>query len=116
MHTTIYHNPRCRKSREALQLLEEKDIEINVKKYVSEGLSIEELKNILDLLQIQAIKLVRKNEQIWKDQFKGKELTNDEVIYAIHNNPILMERPVVIYKDKAVIARPSEAIQQLFQN
>ncbi|UAB80790.1 arsenate reductase (glutaredoxin) [Marixanthomonas sp. SCSIO 43207] len=108
--TTIYHNPRCRKSRETLQLLEDKNEDLNIVKYLENPPSKEELKDIIKLLAIEPIALVRKNEQIWKDQFKGKELTQEEVIDAMIDNPKLIERPIVVKNNKATIGRPPENV------
>ena len=107
---TIYHNPRCRKSRETLQLLEDKNEDLNIVKYLENPPSKEELKDIIKLLAIEPIALVRKNEQIWKDQFKGKELTQEEVIDAMIDNPKLIERPIVVKNNKATIGRPPENV------
>lgn len=108
--TTIYHNPRCRKSRETLQLLEDKNEDLNIVKYLENPPSKEELKDIIKLLAIEPIALVRKNEQIWKDQFKGKVLTQEEVIDAMIDNPKLIERPIVVKNNKATIGRPPEKV------
>ena len=108
--TTIYHNPRCRKSRETLQLLEDKNEDLNIVKYLENPPSKEELKDIIKLLALEPIALVRKNEQIWKDQFKGKELTQEEVIDAMIDNPKLIERPIVVKNNKATIGRPPENV------
>jgi len=108
--TTIYHNPRCSKSRQTLQLLEDKNEELNIVKYLEKPPSKTELKNILDLLNIKAIALVRKNEQIWKDNFKGKDLSQEEVIDAMIEYPKLIERPIVVKGSKATIGRPPENV------
>lgn len=108
--TTIYHNPRCSKSRQTLQLLEEKNEELNIVKYLEEPPTKEELKRILELLNIKPIVLVRKNEQIWKDNFKGKDLSQEEIINAMLDNPKLIERPIVVKGAKASIGRPPENV------
>ena len=107
---TIYHNNRCRKSREGLEILKNSGKEFEIVTYLEDIPSKEELKKIIGLLGIQPIELVRKNEAIWKSDYKGKELTNDEVITAMIENPKLIERPIVINKEKAVIGRPPETI------
>jgi len=106
----IYHNNRCSKSRCAIALLEEKGKEYEVVKYLEDVPTEAELKNIIKLLGISPIDLVRKNEAIWKENYKGKELSNDEIIAAMLQNPKLIERPIVINGNKAVIGRPTEAI------
>jgi len=108
--TTIYHNPRCSKSRQTLQILEEKNEDISIIKYLEEPPTKKELKQILELLNIKPIALVRKNEQIWKDNFKGKDLSQNEVIDAMIANPKLIERPIVVKNNKATIGRPPENV------
>ena len=109
----IYHNPRCRKSREGLQLLKESKQEFKIIEYLKEAPSFDELKSIIHLLGIPPLELIRKNESIWKKNYKGKELTNDEVIRAMTEHPKLIERPIVINKEKAVIGRPLENIEYI---
>ncbi|MCK0179383.1 arsenate reductase (glutaredoxin) [Flavobacteriaceae bacterium S0862] len=106
----IYHNNRCSKSRCGLQILEDSGKEFQVVKYLEETPTSEELKSIIKLLGISPIDLVRKNEAIWKEHYKGKNLTNNEIIDAMTSNPKLIERPIVINGNKAVIARPPESI------
>lgn len=104
----IYHNSRCSKSRECLAFIEETGQEYEVIKYLDEVPSFEELKMIIKKLGIKPIELVRQKEKIWIDNFKEKEMSDDEIIQAMILNPILIERPIVINGDKAVIARPVE--------
>ena len=106
----IYHNPRCRKSREGLTILENSGKEFETIKYLEEVPSEATLKEIISLLGISPIQLVRKTEQIWKENYKGKELSDIEIIKAMIENPKLIERPIVIHKNKAVIGRPPENI------
>ena len=110
----IYHNPRCRKSREGLAILENSGKEFEVIKYLDDVPSEIRLTEIIKLLGISPIQLVRKNEKIWKDSFKGKELTDAEIISAMIKNPKLIERPIFINNNKAVIGRPPENILELF--
>ena len=109
----IYHNPRCRKSREGLAILEKSGKEFEVVKYLDDVPSKEELKTLIEYLGISPIDLVRKTEAIWKEQFKGKGLTDDEVITAMAENPKLIERPIVVNGKKAVVGRPAENISKL---
>ena len=104
----IYHNSRCSKSRECLAFIEETGQEFEVIKYLDDIPSFEELKVIIKKLGIKPIELVRQKEKIWVENFKGKEMSDDEIIEAMILNPILIERPIVINGDKAVIARPAE--------
>jgi arsenate reductase len=106
----IYHNPRCRKSREGLQLLENSGKEFEIVKYLENAPTEEELKNILKKLNIAPIQLVRKTEKIWKEEYKTKDLTDNEIIKAMIANPKLIERPIVINKEQAAIGRPPENI------
>ena len=106
----IYHNPRCRKSREGLQILQESRQEFEIIDYLKKGVSFDELKSIIDLLAITPIELIRKNEAIWKSKFKSMTLSDEEIINAMIENPKLMERPIVINADKAAIGRPSQNI------
>lgn len=107
---TIYHNPRCTKSRQGLQLLEESGKKFEVVKYLDDIPTEEELTNIIKLLDIKPIELVRKNEVVWKENYKGKELSDKEMIKAMIQNPKLIERPIIINGNKAVIGRPTEKI------
>lgn len=106
----IYHNARCGKSREGLQILEESGKDFEVVKYLEQTLSKEELEAIIQKLKIEPIALVRQNEKIWIENFKGKKLSNEDVIQAMIENPILIERPIVVNGNKAVIGRPPQEI------
>ena len=106
----IYHNPRCSKSRQGLALLENSGKPFEIVKYLEDNLSAKALEEIINLLGIKPIDLVRKNEAIWKTNYKGKTLTDNEVIDAMIENPKLIERPIVINDSKAVIGRPPELI------
>lgn len=109
----IYHNPRCRKSREGLAILEASGQEFDIVKYLNNPLSVSELSEIIQLLGITPEKLVRKNEKIWKENYKGKELTDAEIIQAMVEHPKLIERPIVVHNKKAVIGRPPEDINKI---
>jgi arsenate reductase len=111
---TIYHNPRCGKSRECLTYLETTNKSFQIVKYLDNRISKEELTEIISKLNIPAIELVRTKEKVWVEHYKGKPLTEDEVLIALLDYPILMERPVVVYNDKAIIARPLSLIESLF--
>jgi arsenate reductase (glutaredoxin) len=109
----VYHNPRCSKSRMALNYLEEKGAEFDVVEYLKEIPQKSELIDVLKKLNIPAEKLLRKNEAIFKENFKGKQLSEEEWIDAMLKFPKLIERPIVIKGNKAVIARPTEGIDTL---
>lgn len=110
----IYHNPRCRKSRETLQLIEEKGITVEVVEYLKNVPSAEELKSLLSMLRIPAEKLLRKGEADYKENFKGQTLTDDQWVEAMIKYPKLIERPVVVKDGKAIIGRPPENVLELF--
>jgi len=109
----IYHNTRCSKSRCGLQILEDSGQKFEIINYLKNPLSEKEIKNILKMLDFTPIQLVRKNEAIWKENYKNKALTDSEIIKAMAQHPKLIERPIVIKGNKAVIGRPSENINEL---
>jgi len=109
----IFHNARCSKSRQGLQLLENSDQNFEIVDYQKNPPTVKELKEILNMLGITPIQLVRKNEAIWKENYKNKELSDSEIIKAMCDNPKLIERPIVIKGNKAVLGRPPENINQL---
>lgn len=110
----IYHNPRCSKSRQGLAILKDAHLEPEIIEYLKNPISFDELSEILKKLDIPAIDLVRKNEAIWKENFKNRELSEKEVIEAMVSFPKLIERPIVIKGNMAVIGRPPEKIKDLF--
>ncbi len=109
----IFHNPRCSKSRQGLELLKNSTQNFEVVDYQNNPPTVKELKEILDMLGLTPIQLVRKNEAIWKENYKNRVLTDKEVIAAMCENPKLIERPIVIKGNKAVLGRPPENIQKL---
>ena len=108
MNITIYHNPRYNKSRKTLDLLEKESSDFKTIEYLKNPLSFDEI------LSIKPIDLVRKNEQIWKDNYTGKEITNVEIITAMERNPKLIERPIVINEKYGIIGRPPGKVLSLF--
>ena len=106
----IYHNPYCSKSRESLEILETSKADIQIVKYLDETLKSEKLAKIIKLLKIKPIDLIRQNESLWKENFKDLEFTDEELIDVMCNYPQLIERPIVINGDKAVIGRPPTKI------
>lgn len=109
----IYHNPRCRKSRETLQILQDAGKEPEIIEYLKTPPSEAELRELLDKLGLAPQQLLRKQEAIFKEQFKGKELTDAEWIAAMVQYPKLIERPIVVRGDKAVLGRPPESVKTL---
>ena len=106
----IYHNNRCSKSRCGLEILEKSGKDFEIIKYLDDIPSALELLNLIKLLNIKPIELVRKNEAIWKDQYKNKDLSDSDIISAMVKYPKLIERPIIINGNKAVIGRPPELI------
>ncbi len=114
----VWHNPRCMKSRKGLKTVEDvaqaHGLQVEIRKYLEHPPTHDELKDVIRKLDIKPIDLIRKQEKIWKELFKGKDLSDDELIDAMVKHPKLIERPIVIYKDKAVVARPEERVFDLF--
>lgn len=110
---TIYHNPKCTKSRQTLGLLEESGAEPKVIEYLKTPPTAAELKGILAKLGMKPEQLVRKGEDVYKEKFAGKTLTDAQWIEALVKNPILIERPIVVSGDRAVLGRPPENVKAL---
>ena len=104
----IYHNSRCSKSRQCLSLIENSGKEFEVIKYLENPFTITELTDLISKLGIDPIDLVRKNEKLWIENYKKKPLSSKELIEIMVKNPKLIERPIVINGNKAVVARPIE--------
>ena len=109
----IFHNARCTKSRECLAFLNDTKQDFEVIKYLETPPTFEELKEIISKLNIKPIELVRQKEPIWIEKFKSKKLSDDQIIQAMTEHPILIERPIVINGNKAVIARPAENVKSI---
>lgn len=111
---TLYHNPRCSKSRQALQLLQQNQVEPEIRLYLETPPSRDELVVLLNQLGIEPRALLRKGEQEYKDNNLGdSNLSNDQLIDAMAAHPRLIERPIAIVGDKAVIGRPPENVLEL---
>lgn len=110
---TIYHNPRCSKSRECNVFLEASDKDVTVINYMQTLFTFDTLSEVIKKLNIAPIQLVRTNEKIWKDTYKGTEMSDPEIIEAMVSHPKLIQRPIVVNGDKAVIARPLEKVQEI---
>ncbi|AOW10515.1 arsenate reductase family protein [Flavobacterium gilvum] len=106
----IYHNQRCGKSRNCLLVLQESNKKIEIINYLNTPPTVDELTALLQKLNLSPIELVRQKEQIWIDNFKGKTLTENEIIQAMAENPILIERPIVVNGNKAIIGRDLEKV------
>jgi arsenate reductase len=109
----IYHNPRCSKSREGLEILKNSNQEYQIKDYLNYPPTIAELSKLIQLLNISPIQLIRKGEAIWKENFKGKVLSDMQIIEAMSKHPKLIERPIVVNGNKAVIGRPPSIIKEI---
>ncbi|MBJ7429068.1 MAG: arsenate reductase (glutaredoxin) [Bacteroidia bacterium] len=109
----IYHNNRCGKSRDALAILTEKNIDFKVIEYLKNPLTASQIKALLKKLNISAFDLIRKGETIFKENYKDKQYSEDEWITVLEHNPILIERPIVVNGNKAIIARPPEKVLEI---
>jgi arsenate reductase len=107
---TIYHNGRCSKSRGALEILIEQKILHNIRWYLTDQLNKTEIKALLKKLGMQPSELVRKSEELYKENYKGKHISEKEWLTILVKNPELIERPIVEKGTKAIIARPPEKI------
>jgi arsenate reductase len=106
----IYHNPRCGKSRNCLAFIQESEKEYEIINYLQETPSFDELRALLEKLDLEPIQLVRQKEKIWIENYKNKQLSEDEIIQAMVLNPILIERPIVVIGDKAIIGRELDKV------
>lgn len=110
---TIYHNPRCTKSRATLELLREQGIEPEVIEYLRNPPGAAQLKAIIEKLGIEPQALVRRGEEIFKEKYAGRTLTAAQWIDAMVKDPILIERPIVVHGKRAVLGRPPENVLTL---
>ncbi|MCB1172596.1 MAG: arsenate reductase (glutaredoxin) [Leptospiraceae bacterium] len=112
--TVIYHNPRCSKSRETLQLLRTLSDQIEVIEYLKEPLDQQTLQGLLGKLKLKAGDIIRQKEAVFKENYKGRPLTESECLAALVAHPVLLERPIVVRGRKAVLGRPPENVRSLF--
>ena len=110
---TVYHNTRCSKSREACSILEEEGVQFKTIEYLKTPPTQAKIKELLKMLGIKAAKLVRKSEPLFREKFEGEKLTEAQWIKALAENPILIERPIIVKGKKAIIARPPEKVLEL---
>jgi arsenate reductase (glutaredoxin) len=115
MNARIYHNPRCSKSRATLALLEERGIDVEVVEYLKTPPTRDELKSLLDKLGIRAADLIRKGEQAFKDSGKTADSPERELIDLMVQNPVLIERPILVVGGRARIGRPPESVLELIE-
>jgi len=111
---TIYHNPRCKKSRAGLQYIQERTKDFEVVEYLKTPISEELFKNLLMKLNLRPQEMVRTQEAIYKSDFKGKNFTDDEWVTIMIENPKLIKRPIVVKGNKAVWGDPADNLEILF--
>lgn len=109
----IYHNNRCSKSRQALELIKDSSQEVEVIDYIRTPPTAAELQGILQKLHMKPAQLIRKSEAVYKNNYKGKSLTDEEWIQVMVDHPVLIERPIVVKGEEAVVGRPTENVQKL---
>ncbi len=112
----IYHNTRCSKSRQACSILEEQKVKVEIIEYLKTPLTEKGIKNLLQMLGMKAEELVRKGEPLFKEKFANKKLTEKEWIKALAENPILIERPIIVKGNKAIVGRPPEKVLAFLQD
>jgi len=108
----IYHNPRCSKSRQTLELIREQGVEPEIIEYLKQPLKVQELQNLLNLLKISASELVRSKESLFKE-LKLDDANENEMLAAMAANPVLIERPIVVNGKRACIGRPPENVLEI---
>ncbi|GAB3813456.1 arsenate reductase (glutaredoxin) [Pontibacter rugosus] len=109
----IYHNSRCSKSRQTLELIQQAGETVEVIDYIKTPPTATEVKELLQKLNMKPQELLRKGEAVYKENYKGKELSDEEWVDAMVQHPILIERPIVVKDNKAVIGRPPENVKDL---
>ena len=111
---SIFHNPRCSKSRKALEIIEINDVEVKVILYLQDPPSVSELKLLLEKLGMKASEMIRKGESVIKElDIDLSNISNDDLISIMVEHPILIERPIVFNESSAIIGRPPENVQEL---
>ena len=109
----LYHNNRCAKSRQALKLLQNSGLKFDTIEYLKKPLTEKEIKNLLKLLQLNAENIIRKGELLYKEKFATTNISENEWIKILANNPVLIERPILVKGNKAILARAPEKILEL---
>ncbi|MDI9258426.1 MULTISPECIES: arsenate reductase family protein [Flavobacterium] len=111
----ILHNPRCGKSRTCLAFLDDNTIAYEIRNYIENPLTKEEIKILLQKLDMKPIELVRVNETVWVENYKGKKLTNTAIINAMVKFPILIQRPIIVQDNRAFIGREPETLEKILE-
>jgi len=109
----IYHNPRCSKSRQTLDIIKESGQEVEIVEYLKTPPTAEELHDVLQKLNLPVEYLIRTGEEIYKSEFKGKNLSDAQWIEALIKYPKMLERPIVVNESQAIIGRPPENVNKL---
>ena len=112
---TIYHNPKCAKSRAGVEFLKSKGVEYKVIEYLKDPLTRDHLKELLMKLGKSAKDIIRTQEDVFKENFRGKNFTDEEWITILLENPKLIQRPIVVKGYKAVLAKPVDEIEKLLR-
>ena len=110
MSLTIYHNPRCRKSREAIRFLEGKGVSFNIVKYLDQPFDVNSLGEVLKKIDMKPSEILRRKEILWKKEYDCKNLSEDQILELLVEQPRLIERPIVTVGNKGVLARPIESL------
>ena len=110
MSITIYHNPRCRKSREAVQYMEGRGVSLKIVKYLDQLFDVNSLGEVLKKIDMKPSEIVRRNEVLWKKVYDGNNLSEDQILKLLVEQPRLIERPIVTLGNKGVLARPIESL------
>ena len=113
MSDLFLHNPRCSKSRAALELVRDAGVELPVREYLKDPLSVDELRRIVQLLGVRPIDIVRRGEPQSAALALGDDTPDDEVLRAMAEHPILIERPIVVRGGRAVVGRPPESVREV---
>lgn len=113
MTDLFLHNPRCSKSRAALDLVRDAGVDLPVREYLRDPLSVDELRRIVELLGVRPIDIVRRGESQFKELGLGDATPDDEVLRAMAEHPILIERPIVVRGGRAVVGRPPETVREI---
>ena len=111
----IYHNPRCKKSRAGLKFMEEKGAELEIIQYLKQTIDFDELSDVFVKLNKKPSEMIRKQEAIFKSDFKGKEFNEDEWLKIIIQHPKLLQRPIVVGKHKAIWGDPADNLEEFFK-
>lgn len=113
MRATVYNNARCSTCRTTLGILQEKGVEVDAIEYLNEPPTKETLQKLLAMLGIRACDLVRKKEAVYKEKYEGRTLSHEECLQAMVDDPVLIERPIVVVGNRAILGRPPEKVLEL---